>query len=169
MSGWEPNEVEHTFGEGAGRTFTIRRSLPLQWLLMRAIESDDPELAAGISEWFDKGTLEDSGVDDQRTQLHLAARIERAVVEAMFIRPRVWWNPEEMPDAPPPPDGEPPFHLSAADMTDAELSEVLEIAFKGVAEATRFRDDPAGPQRGKGGKGVAPKPKPGARPRAGKR
>jgi hypothetical protein len=167
VSGWETNEVEHTFS--SGRTFTIRKSLPLQWLVMRSVESDDPELAAGLSEWFDNGTHDHAGIDDGRAKIQLASKITRVVVEAMFLHPRVWWDPEEMPEFPPPLNGEAPPHVSAADMKDAELEEILELAFKGVNEAARFRDDAAGPQPGKGGKSVGTKPKPRARSGAGKR
>lgn len=169
MSGWESNEVDHTFS--TGRTMLIRRSLPLQWLILRAVDAEDPELAHGLSEWFEKGELGEEIAGDKRGQLQMAARVEQAVVEAMFIRPRVHWNPEDMPAAQyaSAGEGEVPFHISAADLRDAEISEALELAFKGVAEATRFREDFAGEDGGGGGEGVGSKPKPRPRARAGKR
>lgn len=164
MSGWESNEVEHTFT--SGRTMVIRRALSMQWLILRSVEDGDPELASGLSEWFEKGTLDqppDETPESRMAQLQTAAKVERAVVEGMFIRPRVYWDPESLPPGAFVPDGEIPLHILAADLRDDELSEILELAFKGVAEASRFRGEPDGDDGGKGGKGVGAKPKPRAR------
>lgn len=177
MSGWESNEIEHTFS--TGRRMVIRRSLSMQWLIMRSIRDGDPELAAGLSEWFENGTIQvavepdaeakaeeeaaEEAVSVSLAKLQVAARVEEAVVEAMFIRPRVYWDPEEMPPGGGAPDGEIPHHILGADLHDPELSEILEIAFKGVADAARFRDDTAGADGGKDRAGVGKKPKPRAR------
>jgi hypothetical protein len=66
-----------------------------------------------------------------------------------------------------PENGDTPDHLLAADLRDDELAEVLDLAFKGVAEATRFRDKADGANGGKGGAGVGGKAKRagGSRPR----
>lgn len=168
MSGWESNQVEHTFT--TGRTMTVRRSVPLQVLVLKAVDDGDPELAAGLSEWFDKGNL-NAADQDQAVQLQMAAKVERAVVEMMFIRPKVHWDPDpdEVERWPVAPEGEPPYHVPVEDLHDAELGEVLELAFKGVAEAARFRGDAGGADGGSNGKGVAKKPKQRARAGAGKR
>lgn len=169
MSGWESNEISHTFT--SGRTMIIRRAISMQWLVLRAIEDEDPELASGLSKWFETGELgapADESPESRLAQLQTAAKVERAVVEAMFIRPRVYWDPDAVPDVPVL-EGEIPMHIAAADLRDAELSEILEMAFKGVAEANRFRDEPAGADGGKDGKSVGAKPKPRARAAAGKR
>ncbi len=170
MGAWESNEVEHTFS--TGRTMTIRRALSLQHLVLRAVESDDPELANGLEEWFTTGRVP---IDDEESptvkaaQLQLAVRMQRTIIETMFLRPRVHWDEDEVPVSPPPPDGEPPYHLAAADLRDGEISEVLEIALQGVADASTFRGDEDGPKSGAGGKGVGTKPKPRPRAAAGKR
>lgn len=163
-SGWESNEVEHTFE--SGRTMVIRRGLSMQWLVLRSIEDGDAELATGLSEWFEKGTLDgaaDPTPESRMRQLQVAAKVERAVVEAMFIRPRVYWDPEMLPAGGGAPDGEIPHHILAGDLRDSELSEILELAFKGVAEASRFREGADGPDDRPDGKGVGAKPKPRAR------
>lgn len=167
--GWESNQIEHTFE--SGRTMLIRRSLSMQWLILRSIEDGDPELASGLSEWFERGTLNISGEqtpEDRMAQLQVATKVQKAVVEAMFLHPKVYWNPEDMPPGHDTPDGEIPVHMLAADLKDSELTEVLELAFKGVAEANRFPAEPDGADGGKGGKGVGTKPKPRARSGAGK-
>lgn len=167
MSGWESNEVEHTFT--TGRTMLIRRALSMQWLVLKAIEDEDPELASGLSAWFSTGSIDsdDDSPGAKMAQLQTAAKVQRAVVEAMFLRPRVYWNQEDLPPSPPP-DGEMPYHILAADLKDDEMTEILEMAFKGVAEAARFRAEPDGPDGGKDGKSVGAKSKPRARSGAGK-
>lgn len=169
MSGWESNDVEHTFS--TGRTMRIRRALSMQWLVLKAVEDDDPELATGLSSWFETGSIEqsDNSPGARLTQLQTAAKVQRAVVEAMFLRPRVYWNQEDMPLDGPTPDGEMPAFMLAADLKDDEMTEILEMAFKGVAEAARFREQSDGSDGGGRGKGVGTKPKPRARSGAGKR
>lgn len=169
MSGWESNEVDHTFS--TGRTMRIRRALSMQWLLLRAIEDDDPDLAGGLSSWFETGTIDpDADHPGGRiAQLQTAAKVHRAVVEAMFLHPRVYWSQEDMPIVAPAPDGEMPAVMHAADLKDDEMTEILDLAFKGVAEAARFREKSDGADGGGGGKSVGTKPKPRARSGAGKR
>lgn len=170
MSGWESNEVEHTFS--TGRTMRIRRAISMQWLVLRSIEDGDPELAVGLSQWFETGSLgepADETTESRMAQLRIAVKTEKAIIEAMFIRPRVYWDPDDMPPGGEAPDGEIPYHMLAADLRDSETEEILELAFRGVAEAARFREESAGADGGKGGKGVGAKPKPRARAAARKR
>lgn len=181
MSGWETNQVEHTFS--TGRTAIIRRAVPLQWLVLRSLEDGDAGLASGLSEFFTTGTIatpegaEGATEDEQRiasaermAKLQIAGRVERAVLEAMFIRPRVYWDPEDIPPGDwSAAEGEIPMHAVVADLADSELTEVLELALKGVADAARFREEPDGADGGADGAGVGKKPKQRARAGAGKR
>lgn len=175
MGGWDTNEVEHTFDDGKGRTMVLRRSVPLQWLVLRAMESDDPALAAALGEWFETGkVVPDAGAEaskeDRLAMLAVASRVQRVILEAMFVRPRVHWDPEEIPaDLPPLADGEIPLHISAGDLTDLEMTEALMLAFAGAEEAARFRRDRGGAHGGAGGEVLGDKPVAGARRKSGKR
>lgn len=157
MGQWEANEIEHTFDEGRGRTMILRKSIPLQWLVLRAMESDDPALAAALGEWFETGkVVPDAGPDaakeDRLAMLAVASRVQRAILEEMFVRPRVHWDPADIPaDGPVAAPGEIPYHLSAGDLTDLEMTEALMMAFAGAEEAARFRRDRVGANGGAGG------------------
>lgn len=170
MTGWDRNETDHTFS--SGRTFRIRRSVPLQVLVLRAVENDDPELAKGLEDWFQEGRTPIDGVDDdseKAAKVQVALRMHREIIRAMFVEPRVWFDEEEIPPHTPPENGDRPRHILVDDMYDSELTEALELAMEGVADATRFRGDTAGGRRSPGRKSVAAKPKPRPRPAGGKR
>ncbi len=172
---WEANEVEHTFDNGNGRTMILRKSIPLQWLVLRAMESDDPALAAALSEWFETGKVvpdagEAASKEDRLAMLAVASRVQRAILEEMFIRPRVHWDPATMPDdAPVAAPGEIPYHVSAGDLTDLEMTEALMMAFAGAEDAARFRRDRDGANGGQGGAVLGGDPVEPPRRKAGKR
>ena len=158
---FERNEVEHTFS--TGRTFVIRQSIPMTVLLFKAIEDGDPELAEGLSEWVEGGgeiQVKDETAEARMSSMRMAGKITRAIIEAMFLSPRVVWESEG------PLAGD---TILVEDLRDEEMNEVIEIAMKSVQEAARFREDDAGLNGGAGGEDVEQKPKRAARPKSGKR
>lgn len=172
MTSWI-NETDHTFS--TGRTFRIREHLSLQWLVLRAVEDDDPQLASLLEDWFTTGGVGDGknpqemATGERAAYMQTVVRLNRTIIEAMFVHPRVVWDADEMPSFPPPADGEAPAYLWAGDLHDAEQVEALEIALKGVADAARFRGDDGGVERRPRRKSVGKQPKPGARAASGKR
>lgn len=170
MTGWESNETDHTFT--SGRTFRIRKSVPLQVLVLRAVENDDPELAKGLEDWFREGKTPVDGVeaaDEKAAKVQVALRMHREIIRAMFIEPRVWFEEEEIPPHTPTVNGDRPAHILVDDMFDSELTEALELAMEGVESAARFRDGADSPRRRPSRKSVGAKPKPRARSASGKR
>ena len=115
---FERNEVEHTFS--TGRTFIIRRSIPMTVLLFKAIEDGDPELAEGLSEWVEGGgeiQAQDESPEARMSSMRMAGKITRTVIEAMFLSPRVVWES----DGPLPGDT-----ILVEDLRDEEMNEVIE-------------------------------------------
>jgi len=159
--GLEPNEVEHTFQ--SGRTMLIRKSLPMQVLLFKAVEDGDMEVSEGLTALFNAAQDEEQDEADVEVSLHVAAKLTRTVVETMFLRPRVFWDWASS-------DLPPEFRRSGAivdgvevmvveDLHDSEVSEVVELAMKAVGQASRFRRNGDGPEPGERGPDVVKKPK----------
>lgn len=167
---WVANEQEHTFK--SGRTFTVRRGLSMSWLMSQAIARGDDEVAGILGMLIESGGQLDDGTVDLTDPI--AARavllLQRDIVEAMFIKPRVVYDQDQVPDGmePDPVTGVPPV-VCAADLHDSELTEVLTMAFEGVADATRFPGLRTGGTGGTGGEGVGVKPKRTPRASSGKR
>lgn len=168
MSGWVANEQDHTFR--TGRTFRIRRGIPLQWLMSQALDQGDDAAASLLGLLMQRGA-EGKGVDPAAMREHgldvrTALALERHIVEAMWIRPRVVWHADVV-DAQVGPDGVPEV-IAGADLADDEIAETVEIALGGVADATRFPgladSSAAGADRPRVGKGT----KRAARPSRGK-
>lgn len=145
----------------------IRRALPLQWLVLRAIEDGDESLTEALTKWGTQGAYVPDATDARA--LAMAVKIERVIVEGMFVRPRVWWDREDMPPSSPIVEGEIPVDLFVADLHDDELTEIVNMAMEGVADAARFRAEPGSADGGAGGKRVGSKAKSAPKPRSRKR
>lgn len=160
MSGYEPNWMDHTFT--TGRTMRIRRRLPATWLAVQAAGDSD---GAGATM-----ALLAAGETAPPELAGFAPSVVGTLIEAMFLDPRVVWDPDMAPviDEPPEDGGWPPI-IPATDLMDEEIQEAMDIAFEGVAEAKRFRGNGPGPDDGGDGEGVAAKPKRTRRAPAGKR
>jgi hypothetical protein len=167
---WVANEQQHTFG--SGRTFTVRRGLSMSWLMSQAIARGDDEVAGILGLLIESGGKIDDGAVDLTDPM--AARavllLQRDIVEAMFLKPRVVYDPDQVPEGmePDPDTGVPPV-VCASDLHDSELTEALTMAFEGVADATRFPGLSPGGTGGTGGEGVGVKPKRNSRASGGKR
>lgn len=159
--GWEPNQMVHTFK--TGRTAVIRKRVSMAALMRETVRSGDEAAAAVFLEMQTTG--------EARSVAGAVGAMEATVTE-MWIAPRVVWDDEDVPDYGDGPkldeNGWPPV-VHARDLEDDEVSETMDIAFGGVAEAESFRDDGPGVGGGGDGAGVGSKPKRGPRPAGGKR
>lgn len=157
MSTYQPNQVDHTFQ--TGRTMRIRRALPATWLAVEAAKRGGDAglaMAALVS-------------GEQVANPTAAVEVMATIVEAMFVHPRVVWDPDMAPEGlEPGPDGWPAV-ISAIDLDNREIDEVLDLALQGVAQAASFRGDGDGVDDGADREGVGDKPKPRKRAAAGKR
>lgn len=133
--GWQPGTVEHTFS--TGRTATLRARMPMTVLIRRALEFGESDILERLVE-MEKGELRDASA---------AMRIQDAIVQTMFVAPRIYLGEEVVGD-----DG-----ISINDLLDEEFTEVISLAFQGVAEADRFRGDTDGDGGGPDRKAVAKK------------
>ena len=148
MGGYEPNWVDHTFT--TGRTMRIRKHLPATWLSVQAAgQSDGAGATMAILAAGDTAPPELAG---------FAPAVVGTLVEAMFIKPRVVWDPDMAPEVEDPGDGSWPPVVPATDLLDDEIQEVMDIAFQGVAEAKRFRGDAPGDDGGGDSPGVGDAP-----------
>ncbi|HWH14256.1 MAG TPA: hypothetical protein VNT51_05880 [Miltoncostaeaceae bacterium] len=164
---WQPNEVAHTFT--TGRTMVIRRAIPAVWLASHAIRTGgaEDESAEALAALMSGETA-----PNRLAALDLIATL----VETMFLRPRVVWDPEGVPDPPRDQAGElvldangfPPV-IWAGDLHQPEIDEVIDLGLKGVADASTFRGDDSGNGHGPDGAGVGNTPKRRTRAAAGKR
>lgn len=157
--GREPAHITHTFK--SGWEARIWRHLPMQWLMQTAIDRGDLAVAEGLAQLADEGKLSpEAGV--------AALRLERDVVCAMFVQPRViadeadlpaGWDPED-------PDRDP---IPMRELRDDEIAECLELALQGVGAAAAFRGDTDSPGVGADSAGVAKPAQRARRAAAGKR
>ncbi len=148
--GRETAHVDHTFR--SGWTATIWRHLPMQWLMQQALEEGRVDVADALLQLTEDGQL-------TGRQGVMALQIERDIVQALFVRPRVVWDRDALPpdwDATDP-DRDPVW---AGELTDDELAECLELALRGVAELGRFRGDTGGTEDGAGSADVEQPTKP---------
>ena len=157
MTGWEPNRQDVTLPSGA--RCVLRRHVSLRWIAAKAAERGDGDTMGGVMALA-------SGVDvDDAATLQL----ERDLVEAAFIRPRLVWDPELVPaDVPVDEDGVPEV-VCAIDIPDADITHVLTLVMQGVADAATFPGDADGGDGGGDGPGVGGKAKRPARAGSGKR
>lgn len=157
--GREPAHVRHTFR--SGWEATVWRCLPMQWLMQQAIDRGDLAVADGLAELAATGKLSpEAGV--------AALRLERDVVAALFVQPRVVLEETDLPPEwdPEDPDRDP---IPMRELSDDEIAECLELALQGVGAAAAFREDGSGTSDGADSADVR---KPAQRPRraaAGKR
>lgn len=155
--GWEPNRQDVTLPSGA--RCVLRRHVSLRWIAAKAAERGDGDTVGGITDLV-------SGRDVGEAA---ALQLERDLVEAAFIRPRVVWDPDDAPTDPVLDDAGIPDVVCAVDMPDADISHVLEVVMKGVADAATFPVDAVGEGGGGDSEGVGGKAKRPARSGSGKR
>lgn len=154
--GYVPNQRDHTFK--SGRTMVIRRALPATWLAVEAAKRGG-DAGGAMADLLSGGQVADPSA---------AVEVMATIIEHMFVRPRVVWDPLDVPEGVEVgADGWPPV-ISAIDLLDSEIDEVLDLALGGVAEAASFRGDGDGVGDGGDGTGVAVKSKPRARAARGK-
>jgi len=157
--GREPAHVQHTFR--SGWEARIWRHLPMQWLMQAAITRGDLAVAEGLAELSATGKLSpEAGV--------AALRLERDVVCALFVSPRVVADEDERPDGwdPEDPERDP---IPMRELNDDEIAECLELALQGVGAAAAFRGDTDGTDAGADSAGVGKPPQRARRAAAGKR
>src|SRR5262245_45672256 len=85
--GWRPNHIEHVFR--SGRSAVLRDGLPLSILAVDAMSGGDGEVAGGLETWASGGELTDPAV---------AGRVMRTIVEGLFVRPKLYWHEQDIPE-----------------------------------------------------------------------
>lgn len=119
----------------SGETAKLRKKLNVWTLFRRGVMT--PDLLSAY-EKAEQGKLED---------LALAVELNDLILREMFVEPKVFVPEDDGQDAP---KGQ--VHVDQVD--DADVTFVLERAFRGTREAARFRGDPGGDGAGGDGEGV---------------
>lgn len=154
---WQPNEETVTFS--TGRRMVLRRSVPAMWLAVEGAATGEDDATANALDALLRG----EPAPDRFAVRDLVA----SLVEMMSLRPRILWDPAQVPVPPRDQAGEVivddngwPDIVWAGDLDDAELNEIVERGAQGVARAARFRPDQDGAGDGSDGAGVGSAPKP---------
>lgn len=126
MGGWEPNQQDVTLPSGA--LCVLRKNVSLRWIAAKAAERGDGTTVGGIAALAAGDYVDDAA----------ALQVERDLVEAAFVRPRVVWDPDLVPAEVELDDRGIPDVACAADLPDADITHVITHVMKGVADAARF-------------------------------
>lgn len=158
MTGWaEPQTRRHTFS--TGRTAELDVSLPLMWLADQARGRGDVEAASAFGMFVSAGATEENFAD-------LLVLMQREIIEHAFRRPRVVYDPADLPSPVPTEDGE-PLWVSVRALSDAEIVETVGLVMEEIQKAATFPGDGDRPAGRGDSAGVGKKPKPRSRAKAG--
>jgi hypothetical protein len=146
---WAPNEEDIEFP--SGRTYTVRRSLPLQWFITQAMADGDLALAeaitsvgmgGGVGEGAPEDATPEQIAEAAANQMTLMGRVMQTIVEAYFVRPRVYADPSQIPPGQETwVEGQGPLAMTPLDFADGDLEFAIERAFGGMSSAARFRGE----------------------------
>ena len=159
---WAPNEIDLEFP--SGRVYTVRRSLPKQWLIAEAMAEGNMAVADALSELALTGGIDAPAVEEgasaaerdrvEGNYLSLMGEVTKAIIESFFVAPKVFADHDQLPVDHDQRDAKGrPLAITVWDLDDADLSFATERALGGVSDAASFRAEGEPDQPGDEGSG----------------